>query len=229
MNSDESKSTERASALRGFGPLGILAILVIVFSGNIFVGNILVPAGAVLALLWVRWSRTPWREIGYVRQRSWTGAVAGGIVFGIAFKFWMKVVVMPLLGAGPINQTYHYVAGNRAVLPAAIWAMLAAGFAEETVFRGYMFERWGKLLGSGAMAKAIIVLITSVWFGLSHYADQGLSGVEQATIVGLVLGTIYAVTGRIWMLMFAHSAFDLTALAMIYWSLESKVAHLLIK
>lgn len=35
----------------------------------------------------------------------------------------------------------------------------------------------------------------------------------------------FAVTGRIWMLMVAHAAFDLTALAVIYWNLESKVAH----
>ncbi len=27
--------------------------------------------------------------------------------------------------------------------------------------------------------------------------------------------------------MFAHAAFDLTALAIIYWNLESKVAHLI--
>jgi len=27
--------------------------------------------------------------------------------------------------------------------------------------------------------------------------------------------------------MFAHAAFDLTALAVIYWNLESKVAHLI--
>jgi hypothetical protein len=29
--------------------------------------------------------------------------------------------------------------------------------------------------------------------------------------------------------MFAHAAFDLTALAIIYWNLESKVAHLIFK
>jgi len=50
--------------------------------------------------------------------------------------------------------------------------------------------------------------------------------VEQAAIVGLVFGTIFAVTGRIWMLMCAHAAFDLVALALIYWNLESEVAHL---
>lgn len=75
----------------------------------------------------------------------------------------------------------------------------------------------------------MIVLLTSVWFGLGYYSDQGLAGTEQATIVGLVFGTIFAVTGRIWMLMVAHAAFDLTALAMIYWDLESTVAHLIFK
>ena len=89
-----------------------------------------------------------------------------------------------------------------------------------------MFERFGRLFGSGAGAKTAVVLITSAWFGASHYSLQGLAGVEQATIVGLVFGTIYARTGRLWMLMWAHTAFDLTALAMIYWGLEYRVAHL---
>ncbi len=78
-------------------------------------------------------------------------------------------------------------------------------------------------------AKASIVLLTATWFGLDHYAVQGLAGTEQATIVGLVFGAIVAVTGRIWMLMVAHAAFDLTAVAMIYWNLESDVAHLVFK
>lgn len=218
-----------AASLRGFGPLGIVAILVIVLSGNVFAGNVVLPLGAVLVLVWAWWSRTPWREIGYVQPKSWIGSLAVGLALGIALKFLMKAIVMPLLGADPINQAYHYLAGNRAMLPAALWAMVVAGFGEETVFRGYMFERLGKLFGSGVGAKALIVLITAGLFGLAHYAVQGLTGVEHATIVGLVFGTIFAITGRIWMLMCAHTAFDLTALVMIYWNLESKVAHLIFK
>jgi hypothetical protein len=56
-----------------------------------------------------------------------------------------------------------------------------------------------------------------------------LAGAEQGAIVGLVFGTIFAVTGRSWMLMCAHAAFDLFALAIIYWNLESAVAHLVFK
>ena len=188
------------------------------------------PLSAVLVLVWARWSRTPWREIGYVRPDSWIGSLAAGLVFGTALKLLMKMIVMPLLGADPINHAFHYLAGNPAALPAAIYAMIVvAGFGEETMFRGYMFERFGKLLGSSVWAKTFIVLITAGWFGLDHYSVQGLAGAEQATIVGLVFGTIMAVTGRIWLLMIAHAAFDLTALTMIYWNLESKVAHLVFK
>jgi membrane protease YdiL (CAAX protease family) len=229
MPSDASKSPEQAAEvpvdagatlpprdrsaedLRGFGPLGILAILIIL-AGNAVVA----PLSAILVMAWAWRSRTPWREIGFVGPKSWTASLAIGIAFGIALKFLMKMIVMPLLGADPINHAYHYLAGNRAALPGAIYTMIVvAGFGEETVFRGYMFERIGKLLGHGARAKTFTVLATAVLFGLGHYAVQGLAGAEQATITGLVFGTIFAITGRIFVLMVAHAAFDLTALAII--------------
>jgi membrane protease YdiL (CAAX protease family) len=214
-----------AASLRGFGPLGILAIVVI-FAGNLVVA----PFSALLVLAWAWRSRTPWREIGYVRPRSWIGSLAIGIVFGVAFKLLMKMIVMPLLGANPVNQTYHYLAGNPAALPAMVYAVtVGGGFTEETVFRGFVFERLGKLFGSSPGAKTATVLLSTALFALAHYSDQGLAGVEQAAFTGLVFGMIFAVTGRIWMLMFAHAAFDLTALAIIYWNLESKVAHLVFK
>ncbi|HEY2498921.1 MAG TPA: CPBP family intramembrane glutamic endopeptidase [Candidatus Angelobacter sp.] len=212
-----------AASLRGFGAPGILAFVVILLGNVVFV-----PLSALLVLLWTYWSHTPWRQIGFIRPKNWASTLCMGIAFGIAFKFLMKAIVMPLLGADPINHAFHYLAGNRAAIPFALYALIfGAGFGEETVFRGYLFERLGKLFGAGIGAKALIVLITSLFFGLVHYTIQGLPGVEQATIVGLVLGTIFAVTGQIWFLMFAHAAFDLTAYAIIYWNLEWRVAHLI--
>lgn len=214
-----------AARLRGFGPTGIL-VIVAILAGNLVVA----PLSAVLVLWWARRARIPWREIGFLRPRSWVGSLAIGVAFGFAFKLLMKAVVMPLLGADPINQAYHYLAGNRAALPGAVFTMIvSAGFGEETVFRGFLFERLGKLFGPGAGAKIAIVLLTSLYFGLAHYPVQGLAGTQQAAIVGLVYGTIFAITGRLWMLMCAHAAFDLTALAIIYWDVETEVAHLVFK
>jgi uncharacterized protein len=222
---DPSPDDRFAAALRGFGPLGILAMLVVLAGNFIFA-----PLSALLALAWAQRSRTPWHEIGYVRPGSWVGSLIIGILFGVAFKLLMKIIVMPLLGADPINQAYHYLVGNQAALPGMLFAVIiGAGFGEETVFRGYLFERLDKLFGSSAGAKTLIVLVTATVFGLLHYPEQGLAGVQQATIFGLVFGKIFAVRGRLWMLMVAHAAFDLTALAIIYWDLESYVAHLIFK
>ena len=213
-----------ATQLRGFGPLGLLSILVIVLS------SVVKPLGGLLVLLWAWRSHTPWRDIGYVRPRSWIGSLAVGVVFGCVFKFLMKAIVMPLLGAPEINSAYHYVIGNRAALPGLVFTMIVgAGFGEETIFRGYLFERLGKLFETGASAKVLIVLLTSAVFALGHYANLGLPGVEQAMITGLVFGAIFAFTGQIWMVMCAHAAFDLMAVAIIYWNLEAAVAHLVFK
>ena len=222
LNRDNNKLAAR---LRKFGPLGILAILIIL-AGNF----VMAPLSAILALVWAKISNTPWREIGYVRPRSWTKTIATGIVFGVAFKFTMKALVMPLFGAPPINWAYHFVTGNAAVIPSMVYTMIVvAGFGEETFYRGWMFERVGKLFGQSVTAKIATVLITSVMFASMHYPDQKLPGVEQAFVTGLIFGSIFAITGQIFMLMIAHAAFDLTALWMIYYGLETRIAHLIFK
>lgn len=214
-----------ARRLRGFGPIGILAFLLILAGNSVFV-----PLTAILVLVWAWLSRTPWREIGYRRPRSWLRILAVGLVFGAAFKLLMKAVVMPLLGAPGINQAFHYLVGNRAALPGMLYVVLVgAAFGEETFFRGYLFERLGKLFGSGAWAKTVIVLLTSIWFAWEHYSLQAMPGVQQAAMVGLVFGTVFAITGNIWMLIIAHAAFDLVAVAIIYWDLELQVAHFIFK
>jgi len=216
---------EVAARLRGFGPLGVVSMLVIL-AGNV----LFLPLSAILVLLWAWLSQTPWREIGYAQPVNWKRSLALGIPFGCAFKILMKAIVMPLFGAPPVNAAYHYLAGNTAALPGMLYAVVVgAGFGEETVFRGYLFERLGKLFGSGRWAKTSIVLLTSGLFALAHYPDQGLPGVEQAAVTGMVFGTIFAVTGRLWTLMVAHAAFDVVAVAIIYWDLEPTFAHLVFK
>src|SRR5207248_119997 len=171
-----------AARLRGFGPLGILAVLIIL-AGNF----VMAPLSAILALVWAKISNTPWREIGYVRPNSWTKTAVIGIIFGVVLKFLMKALVMPLFGAPPVNQAYHFVTGNSAVIPATLFTMIVtAGFGEETFYRGWMFERLGRLFGRSGPAKIATVLITSVLFASMHYPDQKLPGVEQALITGQI-------------------------------------------
>jgi len=220
--SDEDKFAAR---LRGFGPLGILSILIVV-AGNF----LLAPLSAILALIWAWLSGTPWRDLGFVHPRSWTRTILIGIFFGVALKFAMKSIVMPLLGAPPVNGPFHFLAHNPAEVPWMLYTVVVvAGFGEEVLFRAWAFERFGKLLGTAPWAKVFSVLLTSLWFGYAHYGFQGMPGVQNATVVGLTFGAVFAVTGRIYLLMIAHAAFDLAAYAMIYWEWETAVAHFFFK
>jgi membrane protease YdiL (CAAX protease family) len=214
-----------AASLRGFGPRGILALAVIAL-----LGPILEPLAGILVLWWAQRSRTPWRELGFVRPKSWVATLALGIAVGCILKLFVKAVAMPLLGAPAINVAYQHLVGNPAALPLIFFqSIVGAGFGEETVYRGFLFERLGKLFGSGAGARVAIVVLTSALFGAIHYPVQGFAGVEQALMTGVVFGTIFAFTRRIWLLMVAHAAYDVVAILIIFWNLESSVAHLLFK
>jgi hypothetical protein len=65
------------SALRGFGPAGLLAFVLIALGNLVFV-----PLSALLVLAWARLSGTPWVNLGFVRPRSWVSTVALGLARG---------------------------------------------------------------------------------------------------------------------------------------------------
>src|SRR4051794_24838777 len=91
-----TSSPDIAGKLRGFGLIGVLAMLVIL------AGALLGPlVAAPLVILWVALSRTPWRDIGYAwpERKGRVLSIIVAVVAGVAFKLLMKAVVMPLLGA----------------------------------------------------------------------------------------------------------------------------------
>jgi membrane protease YdiL (CAAX protease family) len=222
---DPARASGLAERSRGFGALGLTAIVVILAAG--FAGMIV---SALLVLAWAHLSETPLAELGLAAPRSWPTTVLAGVALGVALKVAVKAIVMPLLGAPAINATYHYLAGNTAALPGiVITVVVSGGIAEEIVFRGYLFERLGKLLGRGKAALAATILLSSALFALAHYADQRLPGVEQATVTGLAFGATYAWRRELGLVMVAHATYDLVAIALIYWNLEVPLAHLLFR
>jgi membrane protease YdiL (CAAX protease family) len=188
------------------------------------------PVGALLVLAWAKLSCTPPQALGFRAPRNWPVTLAAGVASGIVLKLGMKAVVMPLLGAPASNMQYHWLVGNAGALPGVVAVVLvSAGLGEEVFFRGYLFERLGKLLGPGKVALASTVLLSATLFALAHYRDQGLPGVEQAAVTGLVFGGVFAWRKQIWAVMVAHVAFDLTAVTLIYSNWEVTVAHFLFR
>jgi membrane protease YdiL (CAAX protease family) len=214
-----------AESLRGFGVAGTSTFVVIFATAALFT-----PLAVVLVLLWAWLSRTPWPEIGLVRPKSWPRVIALGIVLGVAEKFVMKAIVLPLLGARPTNPVFSDLPGHPSQLCfLLVISVVQAGFGEELCFRGYLFERLGKLLGDGSFQRALIVLISASFFGALHF-EQGIMGIVNATIVGGISAVIYALNGkRLWLLVVMHATFDIASFLIIYYRLEVAVSHLIFK
>jgi hypothetical protein len=76
-------NTSFPSSLRGFGPVGIITIIVILLTGNL--------AGAALVLIWAWVSGTRWRDLGFVRPRHGAIDLIIALVAGVLFKILMFV------------------------------------------------------------------------------------------------------------------------------------------
>jgi len=68
-----------------------------------------------------------------------------------------------------------------------------------------------------------------VLFGMAHYQGQGRDGVVQAIITGLTFGSIFAYTGQLVFVMIAHAAFDVAAVLIIYFDVETRIARMVFR
>ena len=141
-----------------------------------------------------------WRDVGLRLPQHWKRLAATGFAWGIGMWLLEFYVTMPaldrLLGYGPDLTAFNDVAGNAKVLAAyLVLNWLLAAFGEEMVWRGYALPRVAEFCGSGMRAWLLALVVVNVVFGLAHLY-QGLSGVIQATVGGVLLGILYLVTGR---------------------------------
>ena len=102
-------------------------------------------------------------------------------------------------------------------VPGLIYAavsMAFVGFAEELIFRGFLFKA---ILKSGSVKKAVI--ISSVTFGLGHILNllngqdfvETLVQVVFAVAVGFVFTMVFYKGGSLWPCILAHSLIDITS------------------
>jgi membrane protease YdiL (CAAX protease family) len=215
-------AADLAEALRGMGPAGIGAALFILAA--LALGP---PVAAVLVFVWIWASRTPLADIGLKRPKSWIGVLVLGVAGGVVLKLAMKAAVMPAFGAPALAPIYQNLRGDLGAFLIEVPQMIVlAGFAEEIVFRGFFINRLTALMGSSAASSVGIVLLTAAVFGPAHYVTQGFFGMLQGTIIGVLFAAIYLLNGRrLWSLIVAHAAFDVTAIWLIHAGLEERVAH----
>jgi uncharacterized protein len=148
--------------------------------------------------LWMRKIR--WHDIGLSRYKTWPITVAAGIGAGIALEAFQLFVSQPILvhvlRKQPDLELFRALRGNimwTLIALAGAWTL--AAFGEEMVYRGYLMNRVADLMNRTRVAWIVSLIVVHVGFGLAH-AYQGLTGVLDEGLAGLLLGVIYLRTGR---------------------------------
>jgi membrane protease YdiL (CAAX protease family) len=177
-----------------------LAIFAFIFLADVYHWHHIVKLSKTLnflALGWISlWLRgLGWKDIGLRLYRGWSRTIAIGVLCGLGIEALELFVTQPLL----IRLTHHWpdlsdfrgLRWNWKLLPLALlltWTL--AAFGEEMVYRGYLMNRVADLF-RGWRGKWIISLVSvSVVFGFAHLY-QGVTGITENAIDGLLLGIIY--------------------------------------
>lgn len=184
--------------------LTLFAFELLAFAG-IFVFEEWVPLSKTpffLAVAWLslRARGVAWRSLGFAAPPAWPRALAIGVAAGVAMFglefFVTHELLVALTGEYPDLHEFDELVGNEALL--AIYLALnlvLAGFGEELVWRGYALPRVAGLLGGTPRAWASALVLVNVGFGLAHLY-QGLTGVIETMLAGVLLGALYLATGR---------------------------------
>lgn len=160
--------------------------------------------------------RVGWAELGVVWP-EWST---------VATLLALGVFAVLLAGTLAVRGAWGAPRGNGEALPGprsvvamvprtpaerGLFAVVAvtAGICEELLFRGFLLA-----VGTAVWPAApdwVLVVLGAVLFGLAH-AYQGISGIAGTAVLGVVLGTTYALTGSLLLPVVLHAAIDLRVL-----------------
>ena len=169
----------------------------------------------LIAGLWF-WHGRPLGELGLGfdgRWMFWAGlalaAVAGLVVSFVNYRYQsseegrarlreqLKEIV-PFLPHSKEERNRFFLLG------------VTAGVWEEALFRGFLlwyFSQW--------MGVWLALGLSSVFFGIAHLY-QGWKGFVRAGIAGLVFGSLYVLTGSLWVSMLLHAYVDINSGATVF-------------
>ena len=181
------------------------------------------PILLLFLVAWVslRLRHMRWRDVGLRRPDKWLPTIGLALVIGIGYQALDIFLIAPLLqrltGESIDLSLFSILRGNLLVL---LFFLLVswteAAFIEEMYFRGYFFNRLTDLFGRERLGILIALLGSALVFGAAH-SYQGITGVMDTAIAGLVLGLLYLLgRGNLWLPILVHGIIDTLGFLIIY-------------
>jgi hypothetical protein len=186
----------------------------------VFGASWLMVAYAFAILAWLKLRGEPLADYGLFPPRSWLASIGIAVATMVAMYLYMGLVnpyvldaLKPWIGSGVHLERFDALKGNGRlyfeILP-MVW--LSAGFTEEVLFRGFLFNRLLMILGRGPVPFAVAALIQGALFSIGHIY-QGWPGVVQVMMISFFL--LFAsriLKGNLWPAILMHGMVDSLAL-----------------
>lgn len=158
------------------------------------------PFLLVFGWLSLRVRKLRWNDVGLSRFRNWPVTLGVGVGVGLLLEAFQLFISQPLLvrvlKKQPDLELFRALHGNlKWTLLALAGAWTLAAFGEEMVYRGYLMNRVADLMNRTRGAWIVSLIAVHVGFGLAH-AYQGITGIVDEGLAGLLLGVVYLGTKR---------------------------------
>ncbi len=183
----------------------------------------------VMPLFLVAWAslrlrQLSWRDVGLRRPDRWLPTIGLALLIGIGYQLVDIIVISPVLqfltGQSIDLSQFSFLKGSLLVLLfffVITWT--EAAFIEEMFFRGYFFNRLTDFTGNDRAGVILALVVSSVIFGAAH-SYQGLTGVLDTIMAGLVLGLLYLFARRnLWLPILTHGIIDTIGFIILYMGL----------
>ncbi len=168
----------------------------------------------LVVLSWWLWSGRAAAVVGLGVPSGWAFWIAAIVTIGLAIVLGRQVATVrsSAEARAQVLKQFRGVAGlmvPRDSHELRLWMglSLTAGLCEEVLYRGFLIW-YLRMLPLPGMAAALLAAIV---FGVAHQYLGWNVGVLRATIVGLVLGVTYLVTGTLWVPIALHAILDVTS------------------
>lgn len=180
----------------------------------------------ILPLFLVAWAslhlrHMHWRDVGLRRPDRWLSTIGFALLVGAGYQALDILLIVPLLEQLTGESIdLSILSGLRGDLPALLVFLAIswteAAFIEEMFFRGYFLNRLTNLAGRERFGIAIALIVNALVFGAAH-AYQGITGVLDTFLAGLVLGLLYMLARRnLWLPILTHGIIDTIGFLLIY-------------
>lgn len=229
MDRQRSRAVLEIVAVFGAAAL-ILAVFLPLAGQNALAGQGVIWFANVtmLGMIWLslRLRGQRWEDLGLsFRFAGWRTVFRTVLQSLAVFVAAVAAFLVPTIVIGAIfgrpeqadMSGYDYLRGNLGFFLLALASVyLVSSFGEEVIYRGFLIRRLADLGSGTRSAWRLAVGVSSVVFGLIHFA-WGPVGIVQTTFMGLALGLSFLFLGRrLWPLILAHAYMDTLLISQMY-------------